>query len=147
MRAALEDVPGVEEQLEVGVLVRNVSRVERELEGVHLSFDSAKVRVHAFEIPSVEREEDFDECLSPAKSRTKADLPVREGVSFAPGFEHGYIRRAAQTKKGFDVQLWLLRSAGRRRCQGQHCGHSEEGYEGELPHDDAAKRYSLTSIR
>jgi len=75
LRVEMIHVPGVEEQLEVGVLVGDVSHMERELEGAHLSIVSAEVRVRALEIPSVEGEEDFDERLVPPKSRAKADLP------------------------------------------------------------------------
>jgi len=96
-------VPGVEEPLEVGVLVRDVSHMERELEGVHLSIGSAEVRVRTLEIPSVEGEEDFDERLVPPESGAEADLPACEGVSFASGFEHGHVRCAAETEEDFDV--------------------------------------------
>ena len=75
LRVEMIHVPGVEEQLEVGVLVGDVSHMERELEGVYLSIVSAEVRVRALEIPSVEGEEGFDERLVPPKSRAKADLP------------------------------------------------------------------------
>ena len=124
LRVEVIDVAPVEEELEIGVLVRDVPGHQWQLERVHPAAERAKDWVVERKRPPVEGKQRLDEPLALPKTRAESNLPPGKRVALPTRLQHRDESGSTEADEELHVHLGLLRFRhGRVREHGNRCEH------------------------